>query len=99
MIGSIIWYNVGGGYKTIGIVVDHRKKVSLGSSVWNVFPDEIEDAVKIHWIKEEGPKPKSLNYYSPVADYEEDLIITKQNFLDSQKWYDLKYFKIISEVK
>jgi len=99
MIGTILWYNVGGGHKTIGIVTDHHKNISLGTSVWNRRPAIIKNAVKIYWIKEQGYKPRPLNYYSPVPSIEEDLFLSESRYLTTDRWYDLKNFKIISDIK
>jgi hypothetical protein len=99
MIGTIIWYNVGGGHKTIGIITDHHKNISLSYSVWSTNPTIIENAVKIYWIKEKGLKPKPLNYYSPVPGIEDDLFLSESRYSATDRWYDLKNFKIISDIK
>ena len=99
MIGTIIWYNVGGGHKTIGIVTDHHKNISLGTCGWGTSPVIIKNAVKICWIKEQGYKPRHLNYCSPVPNLENDLIAFPSQISESQRWYDLKNFKIISDIK
>ena len=99
MIGTILWYNVGGGHKTVGIVIDHHKNIRLGTSVWGTNPVIVKNAVKIYWIKEQGYKPRSLNYCSPVPNLENDLSVFPPRISESQRWYDLKYFKIISDIK
>ena len=49
-------------------------------------------------MPETGPKPRPLNYYSPVPDLlESELYIAYPT--DARRWYDLSYFKIISEMK
>ena len=99
MIGTILWYNVGGGHKTIGIVIDHHKNISLNHSVWSLGPTIIENVVKVYWIKEKGLKPQPLNYYSPVPSLEDDLLLSDSCYSATDRWYDLKNFKIISEIK
>jgi hypothetical protein len=51
------------------------------------------------WIKEEGLKPTSLNSYHKMMDYENELRLAEYHYLDAQKWYNLKYFKILSKTR
>ena len=101
-IGSLVWYNVGGGeQKSIGIVVGYRSKVPIPHFGWGLSGSYLE-CIKVHWVSKGNymPRPIDVSSSQPLIEYiGEEQIIVYDTPLSHNNWYEVRLFKIISEVK